>query len=213
MDKLFELKYIFFDMGYTLVNEERVWERRCKEQAEKSEARKLGLTSEDIYNEIIRTSLAYQPQYRTVVNKYGFSDVAPYRWELEYLYDDAVKVLEYLSEKYTLGIIANQADGLQARLKALQIEHFFQTVISSWDYKCMKSDKRIFQIALRQAGCKAADAMMIGDRLDNDIYPAKSLGMKTVWIKQGFGGIQKAVNGDYEPDYEINSLSELLNIL
>lgn len=55
--------------------------------------------------------------------------------------------------------------------------------------------------------------MMIGDCLDNDIYPAKSLGMKTVWIKQGFGGIQKAVNGDYEPDYEINSLSELLNIL
>lgn len=126
MDKSFELKYIFFDIGYTLVNEERVWERRCKEQAEKSEARKLGLTSGDIYNEIIRASLAYSPQYRTVVNKYGFSDVAPYRWELEYLYDDAVKVLEYLSEKYTLGIIANQADGLRARLKALQIEHFFK---------------------------------------------------------------------------------------
>ena len=26
---------------------------------------------------------------------------------------------------------------------------------------------------------------MIGDRLDNDIAPAKKLGFKTIWVKQG----------------------------
>ena len=31
---------------------------------------------------------------------------------------------------------------------------------------------------------------MIGDRIDNDIAPAKSLGMNTVWIRQGYGGLQ-----------------------
>ena len=28
------IKTLFFDVGYTLVNEDAVWERRCKEQAE-----------------------------------------------------------------------------------------------------------------------------------------------------------------------------------
>ena len=28
---------------------------------------------------------------------------------------------------------------------------------------------------------------MIGDRIDNDIVPAKQLGVKTIWVKQGFG--------------------------
>ena len=37
------------------------------------------------------------------------------------------------------------------------------------------------------AGCQAENAVMIGDRLDNDIAPAKKLGMKTVWIRQGDG--------------------------
>ena len=27
---------------------------------------------------------------------------------------------------------------------------------------------------------------MVGDRLDNDIAPAKKLGMKTVWVRQGY---------------------------
>jgi FMN phosphatase YigB (HAD superfamily) len=53
---------------------------------------------------------------------------------------------------------------------------------------------------------------MIGDRLDNDILPAKALGMKTVWIKQGFGALQKPLSKSEEADYTINNLAELLKI-
>lgn len=208
-----DLKYIFFDMGYTLVNEEKVWEKRCKEQSEKLETRKLGLTAKDIYNEIVQASLLYKSQYRTVIDKYKLTDVAKYDFNLEYLYYDAVNVLEYLSSKYKLGIIANQSEGLQDRLKEFKINNFFTTVISSWDYKCTKPDKHIFEIALTEAGCKPQNAVMIGDRLDNDIYPAKLVGMKTIWIKQGFGGMQKPLNEKYKPDYEIKSLSELINLI
>ena len=35
------------------------------------------------------------------------------------------------------------------------------------------------------AGCRAEDAVMVGDRLDNDILPAKAVGMKTIWIRKG----------------------------
>ena len=53
---------------------------------------------------------------------------------------------------------------------------------------------------------------MVGDRLDNDIYPAKKLGMKTVWIRQGFAVYQTPENKDYEADYAVDNLLELTNI-
>lgn len=36
--------------------------------------------------------------------------------------------------------------------------------------------------------------------------------MKTVWIKQGLGGLASAINKNEQADYEVEDLSELLNI-
>lgn len=63
-----DIKCIFFDIGYTLINEDDVWEQRCIEQAEMEEAKMIDLSShKQIYDEIIQASVLYQPQYRTVV--------------------------------------------------------------------------------------------------------------------------------------------------
>lgn len=207
------IKCIFFDIGYTLINEGDVWEQRCKEQAEMEEAKMLGLSHEQIYEEIIRASIAYQPQYRTVVKKFGFSKSATYRHELEKLYDNADLILQSLSEKYKLGIIANQTDGLVDRLNSWGILKYFSFIISSWDYQIMKPDIKLFQIAVEKSGYNASENVMVGDRLDNDIFPAKNIGMKTIWIKQGFGGMQNPKTDEYLPDIEITSLCELLDIL
>ena len=54
---------------------------------------------------------------------------------------------------------------------------------------------------------------MIGDRIDNDIAPAKSLGINTVWIRQGYGGLQSPEKYGCIPDFIVNSLHELLDKL
>ena len=206
------MKVLFFDVGYTLVNEDAVWEARCQEQAQTNEAKKLGLTATDIYHEIEIASIARKPQFRTLIDKYNFKEVAPYRTELETLYKEAPAVIQALSQKYELGIIANQLDGLKERLQAFDLLQYFKYIISSWDLKVMKPDIRIFEYALDKANCSPQETCMIGDRLDNDILPAKSLGMKTVWIKQGFGALQNPLSKSEEPDYTINNLTELLKI-
>lgn len=76
-----------------------------------------------------------------------------------------------------------------------------------------KPDMRIFERALDMVGCRAAESMMVGDRLDNDIAPAKALGMKTVWMKNGLAQYQDAAFGEEIADYRINRLSELLCIV
>ena len=206
------MKVLFFDVGYTLVNEDAVWEARCREQAQTNEAKKLGLSATDIYHEIEIASIARKPQFRTLIDKYNFKEVAPYCTELEKLYDESPAVIQALFQKYELGIIANQLDGLKERLQAFDLLQYFKYIISSWDLKVMKPDIRIFEYALDKANCSPQETCMIGDRLDNDILPAKSLGMKTVWIKQGFGALQKPLSKSEEPDYTINNLTELLKI-
>ena len=206
------MKTLFFDVGYTLVNEDAVWERRCKEQAETEEAKRLGVSAEDIYHEIEKVTIEGLPQFRTVIDRFKFSQMVPYHSELETMYEEAPQVLEALSQKYELGIIANQLDGLRERLESFGILKYFKYVISSWDVKVMKPDIRIFEYALKTANCQPQEAVMIGDRIDNDTAPAQSLGMKGVWIKQGFGKLQTALAAANPPDYEVENLTELLKI-
>ena len=92
------------------------------------------------------------------------------------------------------------------------IRRYFDVIVSSAEEGVAKPDPRIFNIALTRAGCTPEQAVMIGDRIDNDIVPAKQMGMKTVWIRQGVGRYWN-IQGDSEtPGYEVNSLSELLSI-
>ena len=206
------IKTLFFDVGYTLVNEDAVWERRCKEQAETEEAKRLGVSAEDIYHEIEKVTIEGLPQFRTTIDRFKFSQMVPYHSELETMYEEVPHVLETLAQKYELGVIANQVDGLRERLESFGILKYFKYVISSWDVKVMKPDIRIFEYALKTANCKPQDAVMIGDRIDNDTAPAQSLGMKGVWIKQGFGKLQTTLAMANPPDYEVDNLSELLMI-
>lgn len=53
---------------------------------------------------------------------------------------------------------------------------------------------------------------MVGDRLDNDIAPARALGMATVWIRRGYYGTL-TVPGDLRADHTIEGLDELEALL
>jgi FMN phosphatase YigB (HAD superfamily) len=53
---------------------------------------------------------------------------------------------------------------------------------------------------------------MIGDRLDNDIRPARLLGWKTIRIMQGFARFQSPGVSLDEADLTLVNLSELVPI-
>ncbi len=207
-----DIKHIFFDIGYTLVNEDKVWIERCKEQAETLQAQSMGITASVLMNDIQIASDNFQSQWMSVIAKYGFTQSAKYRNEFETLYGDTRFVLDNLSKKFSLGIIANQSGDLYKRLREWQIDKYFSTIISSSDYGFTKPDERLFLAALEKSNCSPNNAVIVGDRLDNDILPAKKLGFITVRIKQGFAKNQVAPSVDYAPDYEIYNLTELLKL-
>lgn len=201
-----EIKRLFFDVGSTLVDESKVYEDRMKRIAELS-----GLAYEQIYEYAVAF---YKENKKGDLEVARQLDVELPKWtQYEGLYTDTKDCLKKLSRIYKIGVIANQSLGTSKRLENLGIRKYIDLVIASAEEGVSKPDRRIFEIALERSSCKPENAVMIGDRIDNDIVPAKQMGMKTIWVKQGFGSLWNITDESEKADIEINSLSDILKYL
>lgn len=197
------MRCIFFDLGATLVDESDVYKSRCEYAI-----RQLNIDPAEFMNRVYEEAKISPTPIRTAAKAYGV--VLP-EWDssLEKLYEGAFDIVSYLYGKYKLGIIANQSLGTQERIDNWGIGKFFDVVMASAEAGCAKPDLKIFSAALDKAGCKPADAVMVGDRLDNDIIPAKKLGMKTIWVRQGYAIYQSIDDESKRPDHIVDSINEL----
>ena len=207
------IKYLFFDIGYTLVNEDDVWHKRCQELAKTNEASDKNLSFDEIYTQFLTLSQNSYTPFKDLLKKYGFSIKIPYDSTLEKPYPGISDFLNTISARFKLGIIANQSSGLCERLEKFGILHHFSTVVFSHDCGFDKPSPQIFLHALEKADVSPSVTAMIGDRFDNDILPAKNLGMKTILVRQGFG--RKISFDGYASfiDYQIDSIFNLPDIL
>lgn len=203
-----KIKWIFFDLGSTLVDETEAYDHRVREM--------IAGTS-ITFKEFDDARLAFAKQGldgNTVAIKHFGLTKTPWHSEHEVPYSDARSTLAALRDKgYRLGIIANQNFGTAERLENWDLRQYFDVIAASAEIGYAKPDKEIFEKAFELAMCRAEESMMVGDRLDNDIIPAKALGMKTVWIKNGLAQYQNTALGNGVADYQIHKLSELLRFL
>lgn len=201
-----DVKWLFFDMGSTLIDETKVYDDIFQKIAVAA-----GVSVEFVKTRAIGFYRQNKRGHKEVMRLLGV-DYPEWSPEYEELYPDTMKCLQILREKYHLGIIANQIPGAEKRLERMGIRQFFDLIVSSAEEGVAKPDPAIFRIALTRAACPPEQTVMIGDRIDNDIIPAKQMGMKTVWIKQGVGQYWNTQGDSETPDYEVNSLSEILSI-
>jgi 8-oxo-dGTP diphosphatase/putative hydrolase of the HAD superfamily len=201
-------EWIFFDLGSTLVDERKVYERHMKEIANKA-----CVSYEEVYEKAVSLYKEGKRGYSEMMKLLGVERPV---WTLEdeILYPDANNCLKELKKKkYQIGIIANQLPGTEERLIKFGIRQYIDLIVASAEVGVSKPDKKIFELALERANCNPQKTMMVGDRVDNDIVPAKSMGMGTVWLKQGFGQYWIVKNESEKADYEVESLSDLLIVL
>lgn len=208
-----KIKWIFFDVGGTLVDETESFRRRVKKTVELQRSLGNEYTEEELEKAMRDAALSGGSYFRGAMKTLGLSPFAPYEAFGEVLYPETKEVLRALSSRYKLGIIANQPMGTAKRLETYGISEYISLVLSSAEEGVEKPDPVIFLHALERADCKAEEAVMIGDRPDNDILPAKRLGMKTVRITQGLGGLMPVLREDMEADATVMNLKELLDVL
>jgi HAD superfamily hydrolase (TIGR01549 family) len=120
-------------------------------------------------------------------------------------------VLEALKQRgLKLGLAANQPAGALAELGRQGIGHYFANPGISAVYGYRKPDVRLFLRACEDLGVAPHECVMVGDRVDNDVVPARSLGMRTVLLRAGRHAAQQPRSWDESPDVEVLSTPELL---
>jgi FMN phosphatase YigB (HAD superfamily) len=129
-------------------------------------------------------------------------------------FDDTHKVLKWLrQEQYKIGLVTNSIFPMWMRdveLEAYNIIDYLDARITSGDIGYLKPHPEIYERILEMLDVKAAEAVFVGDRPQNDIAGANEVGLISVLISPPH--LERELDG-VVPDHTITSLSQLLPIL
>jgi FMN phosphatase YigB (HAD superfamily) len=189
------MKWLFWDLGDTILNEDplrfafyRFLYDALREEGYPGTFRDL-LTERE---QLIRNGV-YATHY--AIARKRLSDTGYTQWaELVKRFGEGegrqlvipvagiIDLLRNLSNDWRMGIIADQPESALDTLDRFGIRDLFSVTALSATVGVNKPDRGIFEHALSEAKCPANYAVMIGNRYDMDIAPAKRLGMRTVFL-------------------------------
>lgn len=121
---------------------------------------------------------------------------------------DTLRVYTALAKQYKLVLATNGIESIQkARITAFA-PFTYKTYISE-EIGHIKPSRKYFDFVIQDLGCEVTDCLMIGDSMTNDIIGAKEAGMDVCY----YNIKKKIIAQDIVVDYEIHSISELMELL
>ncbi len=115
------------------------------------------------------------------------------------MYEDVQSIIDFPQAKAIL------TTGSQFLFSDLGLEKYF-AIFTPKETKFLKPDKRAFLAVLEKFGILAKEALMVGDEIEKDLIPAKSLGMEVILLDR-----ENKIKDS--PIRKISSLKELGNLL
>ncbi|MBL8099420.1 MAG: HAD family hydrolase [Anaerolineales bacterium] len=234
------IKHILFDLGGTLMRAKKDW-ADIHHQADEALVNKLNEYDIQLNAKVFRARLekyynqrdmdfretTYHFVLLELLKELNYAEVsesilrsaldAMYaitqtNWELE---KDCLETLRSLKKRqFHLGIFSNAGDDkdVQQLIQNFGIRDYFDFVLTSAACYYRKPHARAFEIALAQWNIMPQEAVMIGDSLVADIYGAKKINMKTIWITRRAQFTAEDMHR-FKPDFSLRKLSELLPTL
>lgn len=108
-----------------------------------------------------------------------------------------------------LGIVANQPQRKIDAMRRAGLAGYFADLQMSEGIGLRKPDPAIFRHVCRALGMEPALCIMVGDRVDNDIAPAKRLGMATIRVLTGRHRDQPMLTDDDTADFAVKDCDGL----
>lgn len=180
------IKAVFFDIGYTLIDETRQWRAwadHLRVPFEKFDATLRDVIARNEHHrqvfEILKPGFDLDKE-RAARAAAGLSDT----FTAADLYPDAVPCLKELKRLgYLIGFAGNQPEAAEAALEAMNLSA--DIIASSAKWGVEKPSPAFFHRVIEAAGCTPPEIAYIGDRLDNDIVPANQAGLKAIFLIRG----------------------------
>jgi HAD superfamily hydrolase (TIGR01549 family) len=209
------IKAVFFDVGETLVNEERQWGLW---------ADFFGVTRLTFFAAM--GAVIAQNQHHSQVFEIiqpGFDRQAanlkrqragiPDELQLSDFYSDAIQCLKaFKTRGYKVGLSGNQPARAEELLTSYGLPVDYIASSSSWGIE--KPDVRFFQKILEITALEAQEVAYVGDRLDNDILPALEVGMRAIFVRRGPWGFVHATREEISrASLRLDSLEGLVDKL
>jgi len=126
--------------------------------------------------------------------------------------DGVVELLNHVQASgYKSSIVTNGMKEVQRpRIKKCNWEHYFEHIFVSDEIGVAKPQLAFFDHCLDVSGdLDKSDILVIGDTLESDILGANRAGIKSCWMNPD----NKNHPSDIKPDYQINKLSDLMEII
>lgn len=121
-------------------------------------------------------------------------------------YPDVMPALDLMKEQFVLGSISNGF----ADIQAIGLDKHFSVSLAAHTFGCAKPDSRIFTAMLEHLKLPPAHVMYVGDDLRLDVGGAQRVGMATAWVNRQHGGVVDRDSMEYQPDFIVKDLQELL---
>ena len=174
-----------FDVGETLVDEERWWRRLCE---------RAGVQPHVVWA-ALGVTIERGEEHDALWGHLGLESPTGWWQEIPYslddLYPDAWECLERVGELgFRVGIVGNQTETLEAwaRESALPAD----VISSSASLGVRKPDPAFFHKVAELMGHAAPELAYVGDRVDNDVLPAAAAGLAAVHVRRGpWGRLQR----------------------
>jgi HAD superfamily hydrolase (TIGR01549 family) len=206
---------VVFDVGETLVDETRHW----GEWADWLGVTRLGFFG--AFGAVVARGAQHREVFELVrpgidlAAEQARRAAAGWRYTLEPtdFYPDALPCLRSLrGAGFKVGVAGNQPEAAETALAALGVPADFVASSARWGVE--KPDPGFFAKVAEAAGEAPGAIAYVGDRLDNDVLPAKAAGMTAVFIRRGPWGLIHAASPEAaRADLRIETLSELPALL
>jgi len=179
------LKAVVFDVGETLVDEERWWRHLSDRE---------GLQPHVVWA-ALGVTIERGEEHDALWAHLGIDQ--PPRWwtELQYslddLYPDALDCLHRVREQgLRVGIVGNQTAALEAWARESKLPA--DVISSSASLGVRKPDPAFFEAVVELMESRADEVAYVGDRVDNDVLPAARAGLVAVHVRRGpWGRLQR----------------------
>jgi FMN phosphatase YigB (HAD superfamily) len=201
------ISWVVFDLGETLIDETANWD--CW-------ADYLGVprfTFHAVFGAVIASGGQHPDVFSYFHPTVDVDRASGPGWSISDsdLYDDALPTLNLLRQQgYSLAVLANQPRNVEPFMATLPVD----VAATSETWGVAKPDARFFDRVIEELGAPAEQIAYVGDRVDNDVLPAKRAGMLAVHLRRGpWGFLQANWPEAAEADLRIDSLTELPDAL
>lgn len=117
--------------------------------------------------------------------------------------------LKAICKDFDVGIAGQYGQELLELLELRSLLECFTHRLTQDDLSATKPDLRFYEQIVKACGGKPQQCVMVGDRIDKDVIPAKLLKMRTILVRAGLHRNQQPRIPFEVPDAELNGVSGL----